>query len=213
VRVVRGAGVGTPIDRRDGMRLFLAVTLAALVGCQGFVNGSDDDVDYTATLPGGPCSTGDVTGTLPGVTISIVAPSCVYHRGQAATFEYEVIVDASAPAIDVPETGSCDCSSYSVQLASWTHWEIGGTSAGGENQRYCLCDTGCCAPQAAKTVTPEVGTSVREIEWSGRVWDGPSDTGNPQGDPFAVGMYAVSVDLYAFDRGRVTATLPIEVIP
>ena len=198
------------------MRVLLAValaSLASLAGCQGFVAGGDDTDDYVTTLPGGPCSTGDVTGTLPGVTISILSASCIYHRGQPATFEYEVVVDANAPAIDVPEISACDCSSYSTQLATWARWQIGGTSESGESQRYCLCDTGCCAPHGGKTVTPELGTTAHTIEWSGNVWDGPSDTGNQEGAPFAVGMYAVTVGIHAFDRGQVTATLPIEVVP
>jgi hypothetical protein len=105
VSVAHEGQVGTPLDRRHCMRVLVAVALSSLAACQGFVGGGHGDDDYVATLPDGPCSTGAVTGTLPGVTISIVAPSCVFHRGEAATFEYEVVVDGNAPAIDVPETG------------------------------------------------------------------------------------------------------------
>jgi hypothetical protein len=55
------------------------------------------------------------------------------------------------------------------------------------------------------------GRRRRQCAGDRRSRDG--DTGNPEGAPFASGKYAVTVDLYAFDRGRVTATLPIEVIP
>jgi hypothetical protein len=197
------------------MRMLAGLVLASVAACQGSV-GSVDDAGLDApvtTLPGDPCSTGDITGTLPGVTISIVSASCRYHRGQAASFEYEVVVDASVPAIDVPASQSCDCAFRSQEIASWVTWQIDGSAAGGENQRYCLCDTGCCPGQDATTVTPEVGTSADTIQWSGHVWNGPSDTGNQEGDPFAVGTYAVNVSFTGFNRGSVTASLPIEVIP
>jgi hypothetical protein len=195
----------------------LPLILALLAGCQSLVGGSSDDQAtgdaHVQTLPGGPCTTGAITGTLPGVAIEISSASCVYHRGQPAVFEYAVTIDGAFPAIDVPETSSCDCTGRNENPASWVHWEINGTSDGGASQRYCYCDTGCCPPQAAKTISLAPATLDEEIAWSGHTWDGPSDTGNAEGTAFAVGGYGVEVSLYGFDHGEVRARLPIEIIP
>jgi hypothetical protein len=91
-------------------------------------------------------------------------------------------------------------------------WTIAGSSPAGEAQQYCLCDGGCCAPTPERTVRPDVATALATIDWSGRTWNGPSDTNQPQGDYFLPGRYAVSVTFFGFASGEVHAELPIEVI-
>jgi hypothetical protein len=162
---------------------------------------SNDDAGTTQT----PCAVTEVTGTIPGVSITIESDSCLYRRGEATT--------ASVPTIAVPDSMSCDCSHPNATIASWVSWDIAGTSAVGEPQQYCLCDTGCCAPGDPGTITPDVGTVSDTIVWPGRVWSGPSDTGNVPGDFFAVGSYAVSVRFFGFDEGSVEASLPIMIVP
>lgn len=159
------------------------------------------------------CAVENVTGTLPGVSISIFSDSCTYRRGQPATFTFRVVTTNAVPAIDVPATSSCDCDYRTTQIASWVGWIINGTSTTGENQQYCFCDTGCCAPQAMQTITPEVGTYEDTITWSGHTWFGPSDTGNAEGDAFLVGSYAVLVGFTGYAEGSVSAMLPIQIVP
>lgn len=182
----------------------------ALVGCDSGDVGSREDAQVE-TLEPVPCAVENVTGTLPGVSISISSPNCRLRRGTAGSFTYSVTTTSAVPAIDVPASGSCSCAYRSTQIDSWLSWGIGGQATSGANQQYCLCDTGCCAPQDATTITPEAGTFTDTIEWSGRTWQGPSDTGNEPGDYFLVGDYAVRVGFYGYDAGEVVATLPIVV--
>ena len=188
------------------MRLTLALLVLVACGANS-PSGDDEHTDY-----GGLCSV-EMTGTLPGVSIEVSSMSCRYRRGEAAVFTYRVTVDASVPAIDVPESNSCDCNHRNAQIDSWVSWTIAGTSSAGSSQQYCLCDTGCCAPQSSATITPQQGTIEENIMWPGRVWQGPSDTGNEPGDYFEVGTYNVTVSFAGYAQGGVTASLPIEIVP
>jgi len=211
------------------MRRALDVVLAGVAlgavaaggGCSRTVGGSAADADgdsqavfpYTQTLPDGPCAVEGVTGTLPGVTLAVRSSSCVYKRGTPATFTYEVTT-TGVPPITLPQnTGGCsDCGVYTTDPLSFTSYSIGGTSAGGEHQQYCLCDVGCCFGTNGQQVQVEATTKTYSIDWTGHEWDGPSDTGNPQGDAFLPGRYDVFVTFKGFDQGLVEATLPIEIV-
>lgn len=184
--------------------------LAVLAGCDSSDRSGDND--GSVVLLGQPCSVDDVTGTLPGVSVSISSSSCLYRVGEPAQFTYRVTTTAAVPAIDIPDSSSCACDHRTAEISSWLAWSIGGTSASGNSQQYCLCDTGCCAPQASTTITPVVGTFANTLEWSGRVWGGPSDTGNPEGAFFQVGTYGVTVRFSGYAMGFVEATLPIEIL-
>ena len=169
---------------------------------------------YTQTLPDGPCAVENVTGTIAGVTLAIRADSCVITRGQGTTFRYEVTASAATPTITVPDSGGgCgDCSSHTTDPASFTRWGIGGTSPDGEDQHYCICDVGCCAPTQTQTITVDATQSGETIQWQGRQWHGPSDTGNEMGDFFLPGRYAVGVTFQGYAQGQVHAELPIEIV-
>jgi hypothetical protein len=92
----------------------------------------------------------------------------------------------------------------------------------GGSQRYCLCDTGLCATQSL-TATTVLGDYVRTISWDGRNWQGPSDTGNPEGAPFPVGSYTLTLtasgtyqeypDASSDSTFTITATRPIIITP
>ena len=79
----------------------------------------------------------------------------------------------------------------------------------GGDQYYCLCDYGLAPPpdesrEVAKTL--KMGSYDHAIEWDGRNWYGPSDTGNPKGDPFPAGTYEVKVTIHGkllTDKGKV----------
>jgi len=160
----------------------------------------------------GPCEVDNVTGTLPGVTISIHADECTLARGQAAHIVYTVTADATVPAIATPASAGCgECQKRTTDPASWVRWNIGGTAFSGTSQNYCVCDTGCCLPDDAQTIQPAPATETGTIDWDGRTWYGPSDTGNAEGDFFLPGSYGVYVTFDGYDSGNVQAVLPIEV--
>lgn len=180
--------------------LATATASACLVGC-------------TTEADGVPCSVTGVTGTIPGVSLSIQSDRCVYHVGEAAVFTYQVTTDASVPTIEIMASMSCgDCSPPSTDPLSFVSFGIGGTSASGQSQNYCLCDVGCCPPDQAGMIKPSATTASGTIKWSGRNWSGPSDTGNAEGDFFLPGSYGVNVTFNGRAQGSVTATLPFEVI-
>jgi hypothetical protein len=161
-----------------------------------------------------PCSVLDVQGTIPGVSLSIKADRCVYHVGEAAEFTYEVKTDASVPPIESEASVGCgDCSPPSEDPLSFMSYSIGGVSQSGQMQHYCLCDIGCCAPNEATTTQLPATTASAKIQWSGKNWSGPSDTGSPQGEFFPPGKYDVEVSFSGNMQGSVTAKLPIEIIP
>lgn len=152
-----------------------------------------------------PC---EVSGDGPGVKITIRSDSCAYDRGDPAVFRYEITTTEEVPEITVQASQGCgSCRKATPEHTSWTSWQISGTSSDGQSQRYCRCDTGCCAPDEAAVVKPRATTSTGTIEWSGRTWGGPSDTGQKEGDFFAPGRYEVVVQF----AGLATARLPIEI--
>ena len=196
--------------------------LLLLVGCSRTVgdasDAAPDDTNvppYEQTLPDGPCALENITGTVPGVTLTVRSSSCVFKRGTPATFTYEVTTTGATPAITVPDSGGgCGtCRGYTTDPITFTGWVIYGDSAGGVNQQYCICDVGCCAPTQATTVQVVATTSTKTLEWSGRTWSGPSDTGNEMGDFFLPGRYTVHINFAGFTEGNVEAALPIEIIP
>jgi hypothetical protein len=201
--------------------LLLSLPLPLLVGCSRTVGAGDDATDdaqvpgYEQTLPDGPCALANVTGTIPGVSLTVRSSSCVFKRGTPATFTYEVTTTAATPAITIPDSGGgcSSCRGYTTDPITFTGWIINGDSAGGEHQQYCICDVGCCAPTPEETVQVAATTSMKTIEWSGKTWSGPSDTDNPMGEFFLPGRYTVHVSFAGFDEGLVEAALPIEIIP
>jgi hypothetical protein len=187
--------------------LFVAILAvgAPLLGCS-----SDPDPVDSAK----PCSTASGPGTIPGVSISISSSRCVYHVGEAAEFTYAITTDANVPPIEIMAGSGCgSCTKPSEDPLSFVDYQIGGPAPGGEQQVYCVCDVGCCLPDEAATIMLPATTASANVQWSGRNWSGPSDTGNPEGDFFLPGKYGVVVTFNGRAQGSVTATLPIEIIP
>ncbi|HLT36413.1 MAG TPA: hypothetical protein VK034_09005, partial [Enhygromyxa sp.] len=63
----------------------------------------------------------------------------------------------------------------------------------GDDQQYCLCDSGLCAGPGSSPVTIPAAQTPASFEWNGHNWYGPSDTSNPLGPPFPVGSYVLEV--------------------
>ncbi|MGK3988519.1 hypothetical protein WME99_36080 [Sorangium sp. So ce136] len=164
--------------------------------------------------PDEPCEVRDVEGTIPGVKITIESSRCVYHEGESAEFVYTVTTDSSVPPIDIAASTGCGrCVEPTSDPLSFVSYKISGSSFQGEPQSYCLCDVGCCPPDESATVQVDATTVTRSILWSGRQWNGPSDTSNPEGDFFAAGSYEVEVTFDGKEQGVVTAKLGIEIYP
>jgi hypothetical protein len=76
---------------------------------------------------------------------------------------------------------------------------------------YCYCDGGPRLAEPDRSVTYPAGTSGYAFPWSGKSWDGPSDTGNPEGAFFPVGHYAANVTFLVDETKRITLALPFDV--
>lgn len=128
--------------------------------------------------------------TLARVTIAFdESQTCVFTLEEAAAglnFNYEVVVsDVVGGLTTLPQdAGGC---AFPDETGMILFEEVGG-----EDQQYCLCDQGLCGfnPQP---VDLKPGTYEKVFEWNGVNWSGPSDTGNPLGEPFPPGTYTVRV--------------------
>jgi hypothetical protein len=151
--------------------------------------------------------------TLPGAHIDFTNTQCSFSLSDPVAhvdFTYNVVVDQDVAGV-VPQpqdAGGCGAPGPSGLIVF--------ESVGGGGQNYCLCDTGLCAPPGGMPVTLKQGTYPATFSWDKRNWSGPSDTGNPEGPPFPVGDYTVSVSAVGSYTGaafNVSASLPIQLVP
>ena len=145
--------------------------------------GDDDDVVEDCTGVGG-------TSTLPGVCIRMDAQDGLTSLKQAAAgiaIPYTVIVEADvADVVPLPQdAGQCGQPGASGLILF--------ERLTGNGQSYCLYDTGLCMGPDTTPRTIAAGSTPGSFAWEGRNWGGPSDTGNPQGDPFPAGSYTLEV--------------------
>jgi hypothetical protein len=128
-------------------------------------------------------------GTLKGVSIDLSGNPCVFTLAQAAagiTFHYRVLAEVELHDVESRpmDAGLCDAPGPSgLRLFEKIH---------GSGQTWCICDEGLCfyEPQPF-TLMP--GEYAESFQWHGRNWNGPSDTGNPEGQPFPPGEYTLVV--------------------
>jgi hypothetical protein len=137
---------------------------------------------------GGDCTTGS-DSTLPGVAIEFTTADCTYTLAEAAAgieIGYRVVAAADVPNV-VPtpqDAGGCGKPGPSG-LIPFAKLE-------GNNQSYCICDEGIC-PSNPSAVTVPAGSYPGTFAWDGVNWTGPSDFGNPKGEPFPPGDYTLTV--------------------
>lgn len=127
-----------------------------------------------------------MSSTLPGVTIEISDDVCYLTTEEVAQgigIPYTITIEQPLK-LQPAQQASCPAIEES-QLLPFELIE-------GNDQRYCVCDSGLC-PEFGEVVELVPGTYERLIEWDGRNWDGPSDTGMPKGEPFPPGAYDVTV--------------------
>lgn len=203
--------------QRMGKAFSLFLALAACGGATTLPPAEthgDGGGDGSVTIaPGTPCSVEGVTGTMPGVSITIRSAKCRYSVGEPAELTYEVTTDASLPPLEIAASQGCgSCRTYTDDPLAFTGYDIDGVAGDGSQQHYCVCDTGCCAPDRASTIKLTPAKRTATITWSGRNWYGPSDTGNQEGAFFPPGHYSVRVTFASATKG-VQAVLPIEIVP
>jgi len=147
---------------------------------------------------GGDCIVG-LTSTLPGAALTFDGAPCSYSQAEIAAgiaIPYHEEIDMPIGGLHPAQgdAGGCQLPDEAGLIVSYQ------ISGGG--QQYCVCDVGLCAAQSFVT-SAAVGNYYHQIAWDGRNWYGPSDTGNPEGAPFPVGTYTVTL----------TATGAVEGVP
>ncbi len=150
-----------------------------------------------------PCSTTGSSPAIPGVSIALSTDSCTFASGAAGSFTYSTTIASPLSFMTGPHA---NCTPTTNDPSSFTVTEITGSNA-----RYCpTCDVGLCSEDPGEAITIPAGTYGGVLNWPGRQWDGPSDTGQPLGDPFPPGAYTVHVQL-TIPAGVIDTKLPIAV--
>jgi|SRR5450631_3180371 len=165
----------------------------------------------------GDCIVG-LTSNLRGVALTFDEAPCSYSRAEiAAGIEipyHEEIASALEGLHPVDDDGGpCQQPDAAGLIVSY--------DIAGGGQRYCICDVSLCLQSFTTSTT--VGSYAHQIAWDGRNWDGPSNTDNPEGAPFPVGTYTVTVTAIGSIDGTpsgaspenfiVTATRTITITP
>ncbi len=145
--------------------------------------GDDDD----ATTPG-TCTGVGGSSDLAGVCIRFDAQdglSSVEEAANGITIPYTIIVEEDVDDVVVlpQDAGLCGRAGTSGLIV------FEQLTGGGQN--YCRCDEGLCAGPDLTPRTIAAGATTAAFEWTGRNWYGPSDTGNPLGEPFPAGIYTL----------------------
>ncbi len=145
--------------------------------------GDDDD----ATTPG-TCADVGGSSNLAGVCIRFDAQDGLTSLEEAAngiTIPYTIIVEQDVDDVVVlpQDAGRCGQPGASGLIVF--------EQLTGSGQNYCRCDVGLCAGPDETPRTIAAGSTPASFEWTGRNWYGPSDTGNPLGDPFPAGIYTL----------------------
>jgi hypothetical protein len=211
------------------------IPLALLVGCSESVStggsggsggsgGGATTTSSTATTTSATTSTGTgplacaptSTSNLAGVHIEIDASACTFSLSDPAlvVIPYRVVVDQDVFSITPKpqDLGHCEMPGPSGLITL--------EKVDGGQDHYCLCDVGFCANPMIPPVTLKQGSYDATFTWDERNWYGPSDTDNPEGAPFPVGDYTLTVSaigVQSVTKGdlpfEVSATLPIRLVP
>ena len=129
------------------------------------------------------------SSNLDGVTIEFSDARCSWALDEVAggvELGYTITIENDVPGViaSPQDAGGCGQPGASGLIAF--HRVFGG------DESWCICDEGLCMGND-DVVTLPAGTYEGSFTWNGVNWGGPSDTGNPEGDPFPAGSYVVSV--------------------
>jgi hypothetical protein len=155
-----------------------------------FAQGSDKlCLNAIAPPPDGGSCNGGTSSNLPGVQLAFPDQPCSYTASEVAAgieIAYDEVITEALSGLSPADgdAGGCARPDDAGLIVSYR--------IAGPGQNYCLCDTGLCAPQTSVTTTV-VGSHPRQISWHGRNWNGPSDTGNPEGAAFPPGTYTITL--------------------
>lgn len=174
---------------------------------------AEPDVDADAT--GFECRPGFATTDF-GVALSIDLARCEFSLAELSSgvsLDYTVLIESSdvevwSEPLDAGQCARPDESGLALQ-----------ERVQGNGQSWCVCDEGRCMGSEPEFRPLDPGTYAGAIEWDGRNWFGPSDFGNPPGDPFPPGDYLFVVRAagqYRLSDGStpswdISATAPIRV--
>lgn len=106
-------------------------------------------------------------------------------------FEYQIIVREDIPNVWAKTQRTADGDDGKSKLHAFP-------MISGNNQRYCIRDVGLGLPPRPNFQMIKKGKYKRSFAWTGRNWNGPSDTGAPLRNPFPPGKYKLSVSFVGF---------------
>jgi len=155
------------------------------------------------------CAAAVVDSTIAGLSATLTG-ACAVKAGVGGKFEYTVTLDHAVTFTLPGSGGACGaCFGNAPNVGSLLDVRVGGGAD--SSVRYCSCDKGCCVPTTAHAVRLEAGTTQGTLDWPGKEWDGPSDTGNQPGAPFPPGSYFVTLNLNLAEAGQAVIKFPISV--
>lgn len=132
-----------------------------------------------------------VSSDLPGVTLEVDSTDCTFTLAEAAAgivIDYRLEIEDTLEGVATAEYGSANCV-VEVPEEGLLVSEI----LEGNGQHYCVCDVGLCPPWELVPRTLPAGSFPLTFDWDGRNWNGPSDYGEPKGDPFPAGVYTLEL--------------------
>ncbi len=156
---------------------------------------SGTDAVTADTSPDVPISTCAPTyeGSIPGAQFDLSKTPCAFSISAANgvfNLGYKLTVASAAKLSIGGDLGGCLPQASSIHGGIATFEQVGGNS-----QKWCVCDTGLCAPVKPPFTASTPGSYDVAFIWDGMNWYGPSDTGNKPGPAFPVGSYTFSVSV------------------
>ncbi|MCX4240711.1 hypothetical protein [Paraliomyxa miuraensis] len=184
-------------------------------GSSGSSSAGSSSADSSSTgsdVPDIDCQT-VLESDLPGVTIEIDSP-CAHSLAQAQDgVETSYTIDVTDALMGVESGQACFETPRGGIHVQWRVFSA--------EQRHCVCDVGLCPAPTPSPTTLVPGETIDGFEWFAYEWDGPSDTGQPFGDPFVPGDYTIEVVATGFwDDGvdpetpfTIRAQRPVVLVP
>ena len=159
----------------------------------------------------------DTASTSFGVSLTIDLERCEFTLAElraGVTLEYEIEIRPSLTEVYSRPLDAGHCMRPGDSGLNTLERVFGG------DESWCVCDEGLCMGSEPEFARLPSGNYTESITWDGRNWFGPSDFGNPPGDPFPPGDYRFSVQAagqYMSAEGRtlewdITAAVPIRVV-
>ena len=147
---------------------------------------SSPDVPVSACAP-------TYEGSIPGAILDLSKTPCAFSISAAKgvfNLGYKLSVESAQKLSVGGDLGGCPPQASSIHGGIATFEQVGGNS-----QKWCLCDTGLCAPVKPPFTASTPGSYDVAFTWDGMNWSGPSDTGNKPGPAFPAGSYTFSVSV------------------